>query len=404
MRRLVGFYAGFAVAQVGTYMAALALPWLVLSTSGSAAATGVLAFAQILPFVLASLLGAPLIDALGARRVAVVSSLAGMAVTATVPLLYGAGLLPYGVLLPVVAIAGAFQGLGTGALRVLLPTVIARAGAGRERALSVFHGLDRLSTLVGAPVGGVLIAWAGAANALWVTATALGLSAVLTLWSARGTTPPREREPYFTALRTGAAFMRADRLVLAMCVMLLVTNLTAQAFSGVYVPVWIHDVVGDPAALGTLSGVMAAGALIGTVLFTWLAPRLPRRWTFAIGFMVAGPPRFFALAFLDSLSAILVISFLAGLGAAVLNPILSAVQYERIPERLLSRVLGFTGSISWLGMPFGGLLGGLAMDSWGRVGALATTGSVYLLVTLAPFLFPVWRGMDRAPKVLATVH
>ena len=48
----------------------IALPWFVLTTTGSATKTGLVALAELLPLVLLKVLGGPVIDRVGARRVA----------------------------------------------------------------------------------------------------------------------------------------------------------------------------------------------------------------------------------------------------------------------------------------------------------------------------------------------
>jgi hypothetical protein len=65
-------------------------------------------------------------------------------------------------------------------------------------------------------------------------------------------------------------------------------------------------------------------------------------------------------------------------------------------------VLGALGATAWAGIPFGGLVGGALVDQLGLQGALAAAGVVYLLTTLAPFVFPVWREMDRRPAAPST--
>jgi len=399
MRRLplLGFLTAHAVSAAGSRLTLIALPWLVLSTTGSATRTGVVAFAELSLYVAAGAFGAPLVDRFGRRRIAVSAQLVSAAAVACVPLLFDGGHFAFAGLLAVVAVAGLAQGLASSANRVLLPEVIEASGTSMERSLSAFDGVDRLASLLGAPLAGLLIVWMGAAHVLWLDAASFAVSALLlTLCTGRTVSAaPTEHEPYLRALATGRRFLLGDRLLLWLCFVLLFTNMASQAFTVVFVPVWIRDAVGDPAALGTISGVFGLAAVIGNVLFTWLLPRLPRRWTFALCFLIAGPPRFFAMAVTDDLTAVLVVSFASGLATAALNPIISTVMYGRIPEDLRARVIGLTGALSWLGIPAGALLGGLAVSGFGPTAALAGGGLIYLAATLLPFLQRIWRDMDR---------
>ena len=111
---LVGFLLADAISLCGTRVSMIAIPWLVLTTTGSAAQTGLVAFAELLPLVVVQALAGPLIDRLGARRVAITCDLMSMVVVGLVPLLHLAGRLSFPVLLVLVAIAGGLRGAGDG--------------------------------------------------------------------------------------------------------------------------------------------------------------------------------------------------------------------------------------------------------------------------------------------------
>ena len=74
------------VSQLGTRMSVLALPWLVLTATGSPTAAGAVVAAELLPYVLVQALGGPVVDRLGARRASVATDLAATASTAAVTL------------------------------------------------------------------------------------------------------------------------------------------------------------------------------------------------------------------------------------------------------------------------------------------------------------------------------
>jgi predicted MFS family arabinose efflux permease len=93
---------------------------------------------------------------------------------------------------------------------------------------------------------------------------------------------------------------------------------------------------------------------------------------------------------------VLSVAVACGIAGGVLNPILGTVQFERVPPRLHARMLGAIKASAWLGIPFGSLLGGTLAQSLGLTTALVTCGSLMLLASLAPFVFSVWRGLERS--------
>src|SRR5258705_495010 len=63
-RSFAGLMTAESISLFGSRMTFVAIPWLVLVTTGSATRTGVVALAEMLPYVLASAVGGPLLDRL----------------------------------------------------------------------------------------------------------------------------------------------------------------------------------------------------------------------------------------------------------------------------------------------------------------------------------------------------
>jgi MFS family permease len=401
-RKVACLLGAHGISMLGTSMSFLAIPWFVLAVTGSATTTGLAAFSEMLPYVLAQGLGGPLVDRLGSRRISVATDLAAAAAMGFVPAAHAAHLLPLPALLAAVALAGAARGLGDVARRVLLPVLAGASSLPVDRASGLHDGLGRLAGLLGGPLAGVLIALSSAPAVLAFDAATFLASAVLVgSLTGRSRTPSGGQGSYLAHLREGYRHLQGDRLLVGIAAMILVTNLLDQAYAAVLLPVWVRRELGSPVALGTLSACFGAGAVAGNGLMAWLGPRLPRRLPFALSFLVCGAPRFFAIAFAARLSPVLAVAFASGLGAGGLNPALSAVEYERVPAHLQARVLGTLNALAWAGIPLGGLAGGALADAFGLRAALCLCGGAYFLATLAPFLFPVWRQMERPALRLA---
>jgi MFS family permease len=101
------------------------------------------------------------------------------------------------------------------------------------------------------------------------------------------------------------------------------------------------------------------------------------------------------LAFSFNLPPVLIVGAISGFTGGVLNPIIGAIAYERIPPELQARVLGAFKASAWIGIPFGSLLGGALTAEFGLRTALLATGTVMFVTTLAPLVFPVWREMSK---------
>ena len=398
---LYGLVGAYFVSGLGTAMSAVAIPWLVLVMTGSAAETGVVGFAQMAPYVALQATAGPVVERLGLRRAFLLGNTVAALAMGAVPVLHETGGLNVGVLAALMAVAGAVRGIADAATTPMIP---ATAEAGRvpiERATGSYSAANRTALLVGMPLAGVLIAATGAVSVVLIDGVSF-LAAVAILGAfvpADITKSERPSEPlklrsYVAELAEGMRFLRADRLLLSIVAMVAITNLLDEALTSVLLPVWAHDRVHRAEALGFVGGALGLGMLGGVLVGAWLGPRLPRWATFAVGTLVSASPPFFALAAWTSLPPVLSVALACGIAGGVLIH-LGTVQFERVPPRLHARVLGAIKASAWLGIPFGSLLGGTLAQSLGLTTALVTCGSLMLLASLAPFVFPVWRGLER---------
>ena len=411
---LIGLFSANAVSALGTAMSLLAVPWFVLAMTGSPVDTGLAALAEMLPYVLAQGLGGPLVDGLGARRLSVLTDLVAALGMGALPLVgmtapphAGAtGSLDLPLICAFLVVVGAARGGGDIARRVLLPELAGPASMPLDRASGLYDGINRASNLAGAPLAGLLMLMTSAPLVLAADAASFASSALIVGLLCRGrklgeprafreSRRGRRRGPsYLAELREGFARVSRDRLLLGIGAMIVATNFLDQAYGAVLLPSWAKSELGSPLSLGILSALFGLGAVSGNALMAWLSPRLPRRMPFAIGFFLCGAPRFLVLASSSSLLPAAAVSLVAGLGAGGLNPALGAVEYERVPSPFRARVLGALGAMAWAGIPFGGLAGGLLAETLGLENTLWIFGVAYLLATLSPFVFPVWREMD----------
>jgi MFS family permease len=401
MRRpLTGLLAGMLISTLGTAMTAVALPWLVLVETGSATRTGLIGFAEMTPYVLVQALGGPLVDRLHPRRAAVAGNLLAAVVVGLVPALYAAGLLRFGALAAVIALAGAARGLSDCASGPLVPSSAVASGVPLERAAGLNSGISRTGLLLGGPLAGGMIALTGAPAVLIVDAVSFLLAAglvALAVAPASEATEPLTPRRYVTQLAVGIQHVLGDRMLAGLISMIFVANLIDMALSSVLLPVWAREEFGSAGALGLVLGSVEAGSLAGVAAGAWLGARLPRWKAYAWGFLLGGAPRFAILAFATTLPPVLVVTALAGAAGGVINPIIGAVIYERTPAALQARVIGTLRATSWAGIPLGALTGGALIGLLGVRDALLAAGAAYALTTLAPFVFPSWRDLDRRP-------
>ena len=404
---LVGWLAAEAVSLTGTRVSMIAIPWFVLTTTGSATQTGLVAFAEMGPYVVAKALAGPVMDRVGAARVAVTADGASVAVVGAIPLLHALDLLSYPLLLVLVAVAGTLRGPADGAKQALVPAIADASGQSMERVTGLNGAAERLASTAGAAFAGVLVALIGPAQALVVDAASFGLSALLI-----ATTAPRRRAEsvddsesgYVRRLRDGWDFLRRDPVLIAITVMVGATNLLDQAYIAVLVPVWASESGGGAAVIGLLFAVFSGASLLGSVVAAGWAERLPRFKTYLFAFLLCGAPRFVVLALDLPLTTVLTTAAVGGFASGFINPIHGAVIFERIPPHLVGRVNSLITSLCWAGIPFGGVVGGVLVAGFGLSPALLLAGAEYLVATMLPAVRPEWRDIDRRTPAERVLH
>jgi len=407
---LYGWLTAEAISLTGSRISMIALPWFVLTTTGSATQTGLVALAEMLPLVLLKVLGGPVVDRLGPRRVSISCDVGSVAVVGLVPLLHWTGLLTFPIFLALVACAGALRGPGDAAKSAMIPQLVADAGVPLERATGLSATVERGASMLGAAFAGGLVALVGPVNALVVDAVSFGLAAAVLAASTRAprpadvpvTDPGVPPSRYVEQLREGWAFLRRDRLLFGLAVMIALTNFLDIAWATVLVPVWAREYGGGAAAIGLVFAVFSGASVLGALCAATWGERLPRYRIYLLGFLLTGLPRFAVMAFDVPMGWVLAVSVAGGFASGFINPILGAVSYERIPSHLVGRVSSLTTSMCFALMPLGGLLGGLLVGGWGLTAAMLATGAAYLVITMAPAFDPRWREMDDRPAPVPT--
>ncbi len=397
---LVAFIVANVVSISGTRVSAIAIPWFVLTTTGSATKTGLVVVFEMTPLVVTKALCGPLIDRVGPRRVSIVADTLSTVVVAIIPVLHLLGVLGFPALLGLVALAGLIRGPGDTAKWTLVPDIAEAARVPVERVTGLESTTDRGASIIAPAAAGVLITAVGPTTALLVDAASFAVCAVLiAVWAPRRHAAEEEQDEgsYLQRLHAGWQVLSRDPLLRAITIMVCITNLLDAAAQSVLVPVWIRDSGYGPAQIGLLGSAFGITATAGALLAAGFGDRLPRRMTYLLGFFIAGAPRFVVLALGAPIGVVAVVWAVAGFGAGFLNPIIGAVYIQRVPRAKLGRVGALSDSLAWAGIPLGGVLAGAAIAGIGLAPALLVSGGIYFAATTVPGFLSQWREMDARP-------
>src|SRR5690606_3009648 len=352
------------VSVFGSQLTFVALPWFVLSETGSATLMGIVFAAGLLPVALLGIPSGAVVQRLGARRTMDVANFARVPLLAAVPVLHGLGALPFPLLVAIALVIGAFGAPYISAQRLLLSDVFGDDTARIVQANGLLEGASRLAALIGPAVVGVLISAVGAVNVLYVNAATFLIAFVVLAVGLPRTGRPAEAGGGRGGLWAGAKFVLSDRLLRRVSVASLMFGLFFPPLL-VSLPVITSEAYGgDPRVAGLLFAAWGAGAVIGTFGVMRYATRMtPIRMGAVAGLGVAAP----LWLLLVPLSAwqfglVLVVS---GIFTPMLNAPLIMLVTVRTPPALRAKAMTFVMTANLLAGPLAFGLAGPALDLLG---------------------------------------
>jgi len=373
-----------AVSLSGNVITTVAIPWLVLTTTGSAALAGLAVFAGAGAAAVGGLAAGRIVDAIGPVRTSSAADLLSGLAVAPMPILLAIDALEIWHIVLLVIVGTLADSAGSTARQSLVPAAADECGYQRERANALFTSAEHIGYLLGAPIAGLLIAAFGVGGALWVTVASFAFAATVVAGVVR---LPRPRIATGTAERAGLreaiAFIWSDPALRALFVFPTMATLLVGPLVPIVLPVLARQAFGDPIVLGVMVASYGAGGLLGAAGFGMFGARVRRRWLY-IGVFVVWPSTYTAITLVPALP--LTIAMLLTLGAAVgsLVPLMATIRQERSPARLLPRVVGLSTASIPVAAPIGVLVTGLLIDGVGLFQALLlmTAGAALIGLTV----------------------
>ena len=332
-------WLGGLVSFAGDWVLRAALPFFVYQQTGSTVATAGMIVASLAPHVVLSSFAGVFVDRWDRKRVLVVSNLVQAATVALLLLVPNEGWLwvVYAVAIGQSVVAS-FSGPAEGAL---LPSLVRDEDLVPANALNALN--NRVGRLVGAPVGGAMLAEFGLRTVVLLDCASFVLAALLVsgITSRRASRAAAADGPSAAAVESAlAAFWRdwveGMRIVLReprIRVLFLVFGL--MTFGGTMLDpldvAWVRDVLGEgPEIYAWLMTTHAATGILGTLLVGRFGAPWPPRALIGYTSLVAGG----ALAVRYNLPAVPLALAMAAIGGV--TSVVSSVGVETLAQRTVA--------------------------------------------------------------------
>lgn len=399
------FLLSGALSLLGNSVAGVALPLVLLATTGDALAAGTLALICAVPQMLIGIAGGAALDRFNRRDISILSDLVSAVSVALIPVVDMVWGLNFGwfVLLGLMGAVGDIPGMT--ARDALLPAVVERDGRDLQRFMGLSQSLDSLTTIVGPALAALFISAVGGVPSLWFTAALSGLAALVTCTLPRSVGTEGLRSvgegsnrgavaAAFHALRTGVRVLfRTDGVLTASTLLTFGIIMVMGSFQGLVLPVHFTE-SGHPELLGYVLSAMSLGLLISSLGYAALAPKFSRRAWYLLSLvgMAAGVA---VLGALPDFPFMLAGAVLLGVSAGPASALLGFFMFDRIPEEARGSALGTQNSLTLVAAPVAVFATSTAVSAFGEdVAALGLVGC-WLAITLLAILAKSMRTLDE---------
>jgi len=389
-------WIGQSASAVGDGLTFLAIAFAVLHIGGKATDLGLVFAAFFAAYVSFVLVGGVWADRLPRQLVMVAADLVRGVVQVIIGLLLLTGSAQVWQVAIGVAVYGAASAFFQPASSGLVPQTVS---PGRLQQANALMSISRnAGSILGPPISGLIVAFAGTGAVFLIDAATFGISAISLLLLRPVERPaPEVRQPFLAELAGGWREVLARPWIAAALVAFGISNASGAAFV-ILGPVIAERQLGGPAAWGLILTGGAIGGVLGGLVALRIRPRRPLLVGFAIMALIALQP----LSLLGPAPVLLIAgAFLLGFGAGELtNTWWFTMLQQHVPEQARSRVSSYDWLVSFIFQPLGFLAVGPLSQAIGVTATLVGAASLILLADVAVTLVPSIRSVTWVPEEL----
>jgi predicted MFS family arabinose efflux permease len=376
---------------IGAHALTVAVGWHVYQLTRNPLDLGLVGLAQFAPAFVLFLAAGVAADRFDRRKIVLVCNLLHAIAAGLLFSVLSMGEVGVGVILAILALHGAAKSFNQTAMQAILPNLVTKAVF--PKAVASASSVNKIAQLIGPPIGGLLIAWAGDVVYIMIVAM-FGVAALAAAFIAASLKVRSDKPLSLDTVMEGFSYVWNNKIVLGAVSI----DLMAVLLGGVMglLPVFASDILHvGPDGLGLLRSMPAAGSLVTALILTRIAQ--PRHM---------GPVLFIALAVFGfsivvfSLSEVFWVSVVAlGVyGAADMVSVYVRQTLVQIatPDNMRGRVSAINSISINASNELGDFRAGTMAGVVGTVPAVLVGGVATLAVTaLWLRMFPAIRRVDR---------
>jgi len=375
-------------------MVFIALPWLALEITGSAASAGALVALTSIPGIFFGPILGTLIDRIGRRISGFISEVLTALTILLIPVVHSSIEISFALLVLLALGRAIVSPASSTARKSIIPDVAGPSGLSLERANSIHEAVFATGFAIGPAVAALFIGLIGPFDVFYVVAMFSTLSATA-LFFVR-TKESRGDGVSETGSLLQDTILGAKTILKTPAVLLGLSFVMTLAM--IYLPT---EMVVLPAhfnaldyaeGLGLLISTMAGASVVGALLFEKLQKRFKYSTILKFGFIGLGSS-VLLMSFLPPFWVMLILGAVLGFSWGPLMPMLNTVIQRVIPENMRGRVFGIEMTIWGAGPTLTAVVVGIAVDGFG-------VQPVYFVLATIVLALSVFVSFNKSNKQL----
>jgi MFS family permease len=375
-------------------MVFIALPWLALEITGSAASAGALVALTSIPGIFFGPILGTLIDRIGRRISGFISEVLAALTILLIPVVHNSIEISFALLILLALGRAIVSPASSTARKSIIPDVAGPAGLSLERANSIHEAVFATGFAIGPAVGAFFIGLIGPFDVFYVVAFFSALSAtalfLVKTAEARGDgvseTGSLIKDTVLgakTILKTPAVLLGLS-FVMTLAMIYLPTEM-------VVLPAHFNA-LNYAEGLGLLISTMAGASVVGALLFERLQKIFKYSTILKFGFIGLGSS-VLLMSLLPPFWILLILGAVLGFSWGPLMPMLNTVIQRVIPENMRGRVFGIEMTIWGAGPTLTAVAVGIAVDGVG-------VQPVYFFLAAIVLVLSVFVSFNKSNKQL----
>jgi MFS family permease len=383
-------------------MVFIALPWLALEITGSAAMAGAVVALTAIPGLFLSPVLGTLVDRIGRKVSAIISEGLSALAILLIPIVNNFVEIGFALLVLLAMARAIVSPAGSTAKKSIIPDIAGPARISLERANSIHEAVFATGFAIGPAVGAMFIALIGPFDVFIVVALFSALSSISAMMintvehrgdgvSETGSLL-RDTALGIKTIASTPAVLLGMSFVLTLAMVYLPTEM-------VVLPAHFNE-LNDATGLGILISTMAGASVFGALLFERLQMIFKYSSILKFGFIGLGLS-VLVMSFIPPMPIMLVAGVVLGFSWGPLMPMLNTVIQRAIPESMRGRVFGIEMTIWSAGPMLTAVAVGLAVDGIGVQPVYLLLASVVLFLSIFVSFNKANLKLDQAQLVTA---